>query len=205
MSANKTRINLYSDALLPVKLRLSFQRLMVWSLVFLMIVCGLNGLGYWQLENQKSALAAANVEKQIHDNEIAQLNAQIAAHTADKKLVKRVEVDQQQLDLKRLLLNELSQRENMTSQGYSLMMRELAQVADANVWLERIQVDESQYIFQGYSKYPDSVPRWIDKLAETQSLKGHAFATMSMKKSDSHPLSFTLTSTLEAADKVKVQ
>ena len=99
-----------------------------------------------------------------------------------------------------MLIGELSQREALTSHGYSLLFQDLARVANSNIWLNRIQVEDNNFIFEGYSSAPNSVPQWVDRLKSTETLKGHSFAAMAMSRGEDQPLAFTLTSKAQAQE-----
>lgn len=193
----KTRINLFSQSLLPPKLLLSFKQVNILSSTVIIFALLAFGTSYWFLNQTQAELELVRAEKRQLDQSKSQLEQELNARVPDQKLVQRANLEQQQLDLKRLLLGELSKREALTSQGYSQLFTELAQVSDSSVWLERIQVKDQDYKFQGYSQHPESVPLWLEKLKLTETFKGQAFATMSMNRGEGEPLAFVLTSSLE--------
>ena len=65
---------------------------------------------------------------------------------------------------------------------------------DGSVWLSRIKLEEDKLEFEGFGQYPQSLPRWIDKLKQTESLRGRSFASMTMVREPGQPLAFVLTS-----------
>ena len=146
---------------------------------------------FYELQHQASQAAQKNnrlVEQK--DN----LEAQVAQRVPDQDLVTRVELEEQRLTLKRLLKAELENRTALISQGYSPMLTDLAAVADANVWLSRIYFNEQQIEFEGFGQQPSSIPRWIERLKTADTLKGFAFAAMTMDRGENQPLAFKLTS-----------
>lgn len=190
----KTRINLYSESLLPVELRLSFNRMFIGLIV--MLVCSLvsatvNYVFVLGLESEYKELAS---KKNILVQDKKSLEEKIAQHSPDMKLVAKIDLMTQQIEFKIILLGELSQREEFTSRGYSSLMKDLAQVANTSIWLNRFQVDSDNYVFEGFTAAPHSVPLWIDRLKMTDTLKGQTFASMTMSRGEDQPLSFTLTS-----------
>lgn len=194
----KSRVNLYSATLLPPELRLTFAKLMTYvaGLVLLCILVG--AYGYWQLGQSEQALQQASQQKQQLEQQKAVLEAQIAARKPDPALVARVELESQQLELKQLLISELALRSALTSRGFAPVLKDLAQVSDARVWLSRIVINEQNVMFEGFADHPQSIPLWVGKLKTTNTLKGQAFSSMTMDRGDDKPLAFTLTSeTLE--------
>ncbi|GGB62860.1 fimbrial assembly protein [Shewanella inventionis] len=195
----KTSVNLYSDNLLPIQQRLTLTRLMSVLGLFVVIFIVLYGVVMWQQQQlQAKQQQASHDNVQLNDQKIA-LEAQIAARKPDSALVAQVELEEQRLELKIRLKDELSQRQNLISKGYSPMLTDLASVADANVWLSHISIVQQdngpqRVEFEGYGRNPQSVPLWIDKLKNTETLKGYAFSAMTMDRGDDQPLMFKLTS-----------
>ncbi|WP_394203825.1 PilN domain-containing protein [Shewanella waksmanii] len=192
--SQKLRVNLLNASLLPKQLRLSFQRLAVGSMVFLGVFLLAILIAWQSVSGLQADRAKLERTKRDFDQQKSQLEAQLAARQPDSKLVDTVDLKGQQLELKRMLLKELSQREALTSKGYSMLLTDLASVADSSIWLSRIRVDEDKYVFEGYSADPSGVPRWVERLRTTETLKGHAFASMTMSRGEGQPLAFTLTS-----------
>lgn len=190
----KTKVNLYSATLLPPKQRLNFLTLSVSVAVLLgltVLLYVVESYQFYELQHQASQAEQKNnrlVEQK--DN----LEAQVAQRVPDQDLVTRVELEEQRLTLKRLLKAELENRTALISQGYSPMLTDLAAVADANVWLSRIYFNEQQIEFEGFGQQPSSIPRWIERLKTADTLKGFAFAAMTMDRGENQPLAFKLTS-----------
>lgn len=190
----KTRVNLFSASLLPPELRLSFNHLTLVLLVLVGLFTIAIGGSYALVSALNTDKAELSTQKRNLDNQKQDLETALANRAPDSALVDEVDLLSQQVELKRMLLGELSQREALTSHGYSPLMKDLARVANSNIWLSRIQVDNNSFIFEGFSSAPHSVPLWVDRLKLTDTLKGHAFASMTMSRGEGKPLAFTLTS-----------
>ncbi|MCL1094168.1 PilN domain-containing protein [Shewanella kaireitica] len=201
----KLRVNLYSESLFPTELRLSFLRLnqVLAGLVIALLLGSVVAYGFVSsLESEKTELQHA---KALLDEQKVELEDEIAKRKPSATLVAEVELKAQQLELKQMLIGKLSQQEELTSYGYSPLMTDLASVADRSIWLNRIQVNENRYIFEGYTSNPQSVPNWIDRLKTTTTLKGHAFASMTMSLGEDQPLAFKLTSDAMEANTAEVK
>lgn len=196
----KTRVNLYSQTLLPIELRLSFKRL-TQILGLVLVVSVLAGtVSYVLVLGLEADKAELTQQKRLLDSKKKTLESAISQRAPAQKLVEQVELLSQQVELKQMLMGELSQRESLTSLGYSLLFTDLARVSSNNIWLNRIRVESNNYIFEGYSSAPNSVPQWVERLKSTETLKGHAFATLSMSRGVDTPLAFTLTSKAEVEE-----
>ncbi|QQX79725.1 PilN domain-containing protein [Shewanella sp. KX20019] len=193
----KLRVNLYSESLFPAEIRLSFLRLnqLLAGLVLVLLLS--SAVAYGLVSSLQSEKGALQQTKTTLDRQKTELEGELAKRQPSAALVAEVELKAQQLELKQMLMGKLSQQEALTSFGYSPLMTDLASVADRSIWLKRIQVNENRYIFEGYTSSPQSVPNWIDRLKTTTTLKGHAFASMTMSLGENQPLAFKLTSDAE--------
>lgn len=193
----KLRVNLYRPNLLPPKQRLTLGNLAVatMGLLGLFLVIGL--YSYWQLNRLEDEKQVASAQKAQFDQQKTHLETQIAARTPDQVLIDRVDLETQQIALKRLLMSELSVRATLTSRGFAPVLTDLATVADASVWLNHIVLHEHDVMFAGFAEHPQSIPLWVSKLKTTQTLKGQAFSSMTMDRGDDQPLAFTLSSQLK--------
>ncbi|MCG9739723.1 PilN domain-containing protein [Shewanella insulae] len=190
----KLRVNLYTASLLPPRLRLSFMRLLQLGFGLLVLLLAANLLAYLHLGSLETDKHQLLSDKAAFDQEKAQLEQAIAKRSASQTLVQQVDLLSQQVELKRLLLGELSHVETLTSKGYSPLLTGLARVTDDQLWLSRIQVQEDQFVFEGYSAAPNAVPLWLARLQGVEPLKGQAFSTLTMNRGDKQPLGFVLRS-----------
>lgn len=190
----KLRVNLYSELLFPAEIRLSFLRLNQLLLSVVLVLLLSSALAYGLVDKLGSVKSDSQQTKATLDARKLELEDQLAQRQPSAPLVAEVELKAQQLELKQMLIGKLSQQQAFTSLGYSPLMTDLASVADRSIWLNRIQVNENRYIFEGYTSNPKSVPNWIDRLKTTSTLKGHSFASMTMLQGEDQPLAFRLTS-----------
>ncbi|GAA0790484.1 MULTISPECIES: PilN domain-containing protein [Pseudomonadati] len=190
----KTKVNLYSATLLPPKQRVNFLSLCISVAVLLSLTVVLYLVGSYQLYNIQNNVTQAEQKNNRLVKQKDDLEVQISQRVPDQNLVARVELEEQRLTLKRLLKSELENRTALISQGYSPMLTDLATVADATVWLSRIHFNEQQIEFEGFGQQPSSIPRWIERLKTADTLKGFAFAAMTMDRGEDKPLAFKLTS-----------
>lgn len=194
---NKTRVNLYSASLLPPKQRLTFSRLVVAVVAVVGLSALLYGFSWYQVNQLKDQQRQASITKAQQSQLKEQLETQIAQRMPNNELVAQVELQSQRLELKKLLKDELAQRTALISQGYSPILTDLASVSDGSVWLSRIYFNQQHIEFEGFGQQPYSIPLWIERLKTADTLKGFAFAAMTMDRGEDQPLAFKLTSTPE--------
>ncbi|QIR13359.1 fimbrial assembly protein [Shewanella aestuarii] len=202
---NKTRVNLFSASLLPPKQRLTFTHLVAAVVAVVGLSVLLYGFSWYQVNQLKQQHRQASQAKEQQSQLKEQLEIQIAQRMPNSELVAQVELQAQRLELKKLLKDELAHRTALISQGYSPILTDLAAVSDGSVWLSRIYFNQQHIEFEGFGQQPYSIPLWIDRLKTADTLKGFAFAAMTMDRGEDQPLAFKLTSTpaLSAAKGIK--
>ncbi|WP_417760927.1 PilN domain-containing protein [Shewanella sp.] len=197
---SKTRINLFNHTLLPPKQRLTLKTLGLASAAILLLGGVAIGLmGYFNGQLQADA-AQTKAQLASQQTQLAQLQKQLQQHQPNPALQAEVKLQQQELQLKSLLLNELAQREQLKSVGFTEKLQELAKVSNGNIWLTHLHFDEQKMVFEGYGSSPEAVPDWIARLSLTQSYRGKAFASMTMAREEGKPLAFKLTTEAEEKD-----
>ncbi|MFQ6371865.1 PilN domain-containing protein [Shewanella sp. YIC-542] len=198
---SKTRVNLYSVALLPVRQRLSFARMSAVAGALLLLGLALMGLEHWQSQQLDDQLQAAIAQNQALEQQLGSLQQALQQHQPDAALQQKLSQLTQEQQLKTLLLTELGKRDQFKSSGFSQMLQDLATVADGNVWLSHVRLEPQQLLFEGYAQQAAHVPHWVERLSHTDSFRGKAFASMMMNRGTQQPLAFTLTT--ETAKDVK--
>jgi Tfp pilus assembly protein PilN len=190
----KTRINLYSTSLLPPKLRLTFNRLFFALLGLIGISVLVSASTLWSTQSLMADIQAKQNVADSLNSQKQQLEQAIAARKPNQELVAQVELLEQRLTLKHQLKGELLQRSAVVNAGYAVLLTELAQASDTNIWLSRIQVADNIFEFEGYSQTPQSIPLWIERLKTSKTLKGYGFSSMTLNRGDDQPLAFKLSS-----------
>ncbi|MGI2260234.1 fimbrial assembly protein [Shewanella sp. GXUN23E] len=199
----KTRINLLTADLLPPKLLISFERVVQLSLLIILLG-GLGNLWYfWQNSELQQQLTAHQHSRDQLQDQKKQLEQRIAEHKPDPRLVDQVNGVDERLLLKQQLLAELDRRSDITSQGFSGLLTDLASVQAPKLWLTRIQAANQRFSFEGYSVQAQTVPFWIEQLKTTHALRGYAFSAMNMERGEGQPIGFVLSSKPQAKPAAK--
>ncbi|GLP97395.1 PilN domain-containing protein [Paraferrimonas sedimenticola] len=193
----KTRINLYSDSLFPKQHRLSFDRLALFSVAALVIMLLIGVFTSWQASQALAEVRVAERElsqtQQTHND----LKDRVKAHAPRPELVEQVNRRERQLAMKQLLIRELNERSRLTSTGFSPLMKDLASVHRSDLWLTQIYASEGKFRFEGGATMASSLPKWVDQLQTTETLRGQSFHSMTMQSQKNQALSFVLSSLLD--------
>ena len=171
----KQRINLYLPEYRPQLELMSLGAVVTLFIVLLLLVIstriGLTLQGSTNQQrlvtlqddiNQKKNLADELTQALKERKEVPQLLAVFAGL-------------QDLLQDKQRLKAALEDRESLKSTSFSLMLRELAQQHQDDLWLTRISVTEDSMIFDGQALQPEAVPQWVSRLGGTEYFSGKQF------------------------------
>ena len=190
----KTRINLLTQDLLPPELIISFERLIQLTLLILVVGGAANAWYYWENSSLSGELAHHHQTRNQLQSEKQALEQKVNNHKPDPRLVAQVQATDERLLVKQKLLAELDRRSDITSEGFSTLLTDLAGVSAPKLWLTRIQAANQRFSFEGYSVQAQTVPFWIDQLKTTDTLKGYAFSAINMDRGEGQPIAFVLSS-----------
>ncbi len=186
----KRRVNLYSPALLPARMRLTLPRLLLATaaLVLLTLLWGV------QLDREAARLAqqrlAAQAEEQRLGAELAALSAQVRAHQPRPELTAAVAQAEARLQGLGRLAEVLDRDALLTQPGFSNLMQDLAQSSDNQVWLEQFELAEQRIRLSGQARRAAAVPAWLERLGQQPSLQGRALSEMSIEGEAGQPVRF---------------
>lgn len=192
----KYRVNLFPQELKPRLELVTFGfTLVVWLLciIFVGLVTYFYQSSYSEIQqNTRKVQQQHNSQKSLLDT----LTAARDKRVQDPKLLAQVDKLQGELRAKQLLLNELQGREQLKNQGFSLLMKDLAEQHIQEIWLTRININERLIRVEGGSVDSSKVPFWVSRLKNTEYFEGRDFAGARMYRNDADELFFVLSSDL---------
>ncbi|TKB51203.1 PilN domain-containing protein [Ferrimonas sediminicola] len=188
----KHRVNLYRSDLLPVSVRLNFNRLLAVTLGVILALSALCGWLSVETGRAQARLAALQNQQSQAQEQIQSLSEQLAARQLDQGLAQQVTILERQLAAMDLLATELDRRSVMANPGFSNLMRDLAQSSDQQVWLQRFGVSDSGILLQGLAQSPAAVPQWLGRLGLKPSLRGRSLSQFRLSGNDTGPVTFTV-------------
>lgn len=192
MKIQKSRVNLYCESLQPKKIHLSFKRLFIVTLSIPVLTGVMGAWLYFKIASAEQELNTEQQRKQELSQQQEQYQKKLDNHKADAALIKEVELATQQLEIKKQLLNELAHRDDVQSQSYLQLLRDLANMSDGQSWLTRIQVDELGLQLSGQTRNAASVPSWLQKLESAESIAGSKFGSIKFTREQDGIIEFQL-------------
>ncbi|GAB5381694.1 MAG: hypothetical protein Alis3KO_35770 [Aliiglaciecola sp.] len=193
----KNRINFFREDLKPKIVLLNLNFVVALSLLAVLVIVGGWVWANMQVNNSNrqvdELLASVKQKKALVDTLIEAKDSR----TQDMSIIAAIEAHQQELNVKKTILEELGSRESQRSNGFSALMTDLASHHQPSLWLTNIRLDERKLYLQGTATDSEALPRWVNKLAQADYFSGKEFAGARMFRNEKETLSFVLSSELD--------
>ncbi|MBY0419159.1 MAG: PilN domain-containing protein [Pararheinheimera sp.] len=191
----KLRVNLYTQALQPVKEKISLN-LIAYSLAGALIFLTLMSIALTFLaDSKKSELKQIQNQVKLQEKQIAQLQTELGSRAPSAILVKQQSELKQAIVQKQKLLQFVQGEQKKTSVKYSPIFDYLATIDPQGLWLESFSLSATSSQFSGYVIEPELLPEWLTKLSSTAFFKGHTFAQFEIRQQENmEALSFKVVS-----------
>lgn len=190
----KRRINLLSEGYIPPKVTPSFQHLITTIAVIITFSVILYTTSFYMIANAKREHDGLALQLAKNQEKQALYERSLAENKVDSTLLKKVELAEERIEIKQLLLNRIDGESQTGVEGFSQIMMDLAAINHENVWLTEISINDMQVNFKGLAVSGADVPRWIDLLQYTQSLSGKSFKSITIEQGEDKPVQFILKS-----------
>lgn len=196
----KLRVNLYVQALQPVKEKISLNLLVssTLGLSALLLVVGL--VINMQTDSKKSELALLQQQVAAQAQQLTQLQQTIGNRQPSAVLVKQHTELTQIIAQKQKLLRFVQGEQLKTSVQYSPVFRYLASIDPQGFWLDSFSLNANSSQFSGYVTEAELLPQWLTQLSGTAFFKGHTFSQFEIKQEEKvEALAFRVTSSASGA------
>ena len=196
----KLRVNLYVQALQPVKEKISLKLLVssTLGLCVLLLVAGL--IMNMQTEAKQAELALLQQQVSAQTQELTHLQATLGSRQPSPALVKQRTDLNQMIAQKQKLLQFVQGEQVKTSVKYSPVFKYLASIDPQGFWLSGFSLNANSSQFSGYVTEPELLPKWLNQLSGTEFFKGHTFSQFEIKQvENTEALAFKVTSSAAGA------
>jgi len=188
----KLRVNLYTDEFRPKRQWLTLPQMALGWLALLALLLAWWGLSQWQLSGQQQANRQLQQQLLQLKQQSEGLDAQIKARQQDAGLTAELAQRRALLTGKQQLVAQLSGRAGLKGQGMAALLADLARVGGPDISVQTIRLEQGRLSLAGQSRSSEAVPAWLDRFKQTQSLAGHGFADLQMRRDDAGRLLFEL-------------
>jgi Tfp pilus assembly protein PilN len=196
----KLRVNLYVQALQPVKEKISLKLLVSSTLGLSAVLLLLSLLFTMHTETKQKQLAALQQQVKEQTQAVTQLQQTIDSRQPAPALIKQRTELNQIIAQKQRLLQFVQNEQRKTSVQYSPVFQYLASIDPDGFWLSSFSLNATSSQFSGYVTQAELLPQWLNKLSDTAFFKGHSFSQFEIKQTDkSEALVFKVTSSSASA------
>lgn len=170
----------------------------------LLILTGLN----WRQFQQKQ-IQHQQLEQQLQTATILlqQLQARYPKHEIDTALIQQIQSSQQLYQSLSQITELLADDQSDQAHGFSRYFTALAEQTDRDVWLTRIQIDNTvkDISLYGSTFKPEQIPTLLKHLENSPAFKGRHFARLSIQQTPdkSAQTDFSVSSNLKSDSEVK--
>lgn len=190
----KHSINLLQADLLPTKALWSLNRVIVlWGLT-LAVMLGLIFIVQWQAKEIKAEFDAVNTMNTTQTATLKNLESAISANRQDTKLLAQLNTIKLVIANKEHLHKQLTDPTKTYSAGFSSAMKELADLHNKNISLQRVNIGNGNMTFSGLARTPDAVPNWLSGFESSTFLSGKRFINFSLTENEQKLTEFVVSS-----------
>lgn len=188
----KHQINLYGAEFRPRRQWASLRQMaLAWGGCVLLLA-GIAVFYGWQQQGVSRELAQVQMALEVKRGETRRLDAALASHQADSQLQQQLTAKQEDLAAKQALMQRLGSLSLQKSQSYAGLMADLARLRDANLSLQRIEIQDGHINLSGLASHSQDVPAWVNRFKQTPSLAGKQFGELALSRDEEGRLVFRL-------------
>lgn len=193
----KTRINLYTAALQPVKEKLPLSTsLSIVAATILLSIIVYAGL-YWLVNTESQHQQQLQQDLIVEQGRLSTQAAALGKVNDNKQLLAEIEQVKTQIRNKKRVLAVIGDQ-TANNGGFTKLLLALAQVSDQKVWLTAIKSQQGALMLSGSAKKSQDIPKWVARLNQVKQLKGETFTSLTMERDDA-VINFVLNNQPETA------
>ncbi len=193
-------INLY-----PARLRVKKKEITLgvvvalWGVLFVVMA---GGYVYLKLQNDR-AVAELNARQEITEK-LREREAELTTRVAGRKTSQSKLLDAAKLAAdvndKKAALATIEQFDDSLKGGYSGVMHSLAALAQRDISISFIELNEKVLNLKGSARTPGSVPKWINRFKTELALLDRTFDKMTIGRDENDIVTFELTTEMASSE-----
>lgn len=188
----KQLANLYLAELQPSRERLTLNLLAGVSggliiLILITMVVGSYLTAQQQDQVQQVSRQVSDLEEQVESRQ-QQLNEALK----DTSLQNEISELEDRIARQQRLLQQMLQLIAMTESSFARLLRDIAQVDNEQIWLQRIIIENGQLTLQGRTIEASALPTWLASFTAHGTLQGRQFAVFELRDEAEGALDFTV-------------
>ena len=201
----KTSINFYLDELKPSKDYLTLNNIAIGcGIVTLFMVIWL-GIIHFNIKQINGELLVVKQKAQAAETLLAKLQKDLIKHNDKATFNNEKILLEKKLNAKTLLWEGVGKRLQNKTVNYYLVLKELTEHHDHDLWLSQFSFNEKMAQFHGFALDSSAVTRWMTYLQSSQSFKGLEFSHLNLHSVDDELIQFEVATSIDVLQKVEVR
>lgn len=193
----KISLNFYLDELKPTKYFLTLTNLLFAScfvIVGLMIWIAIINMDIEQANKELAVMEAKNNQAQML---LTKLQSDLIKHNDKATFNDQKLILDKKLKAKLMLWEGVGKRLQTTTTDYHLVLKELTEHHEHELWLDTFSFNDKMAIFEGFALDSSAVTRWMTYLKASKSLNGREFRHLKVKSVDDELMAFEIATSKE--------
>jgi len=166
-------INFYLDSYKPVPLSFDSRFALLSVVLCLFGIMILGWIESSQVDSLQQRLAERKSQLNSQQQQLALVTKKLRDRSQIKGLQSQLNKNQAELASYRKILNLVNTPLYLVSVNFSQILKDLSEQTIDSVWLTKIDIQTQSLSLSGATTKPKSIPDYVDKLKNSDSLKRH--------------------------------
>lgn len=191
-------INFYQAQLKPKIDHFTLTNVMaVWMCVAVVMLL-MSAFYQYELSKQSKHLLSLQSHYTMLTAQRDELKIQAANHQPSPDKLAAISRLKKEIEAKNASIGAVDSIEQSKQAGYSGIMNGLAKLANTDIALSEIEIDNNQLNIKGFARNAASVPAWISRFKQELHLIGRSFEKLKIERNDKGVVVFELKTKQEA-------
>ena len=198
----KISINFYVDELKPTKDYLTLNNVAIASGVITLFMVIWLGIIHFNIMQVNDELAVVEQQSKKAQNLLTKLQKDLIKHNDKATLNNQKMMLDKKLKAKKRLWEGVGKRLENKTVDYYLVLKELTEHHDHDLWLSKFIFNEKSAQFHGFALDSSAVTRWMTYLQSSQSFTGLEFSHLNLASVDDELIQFEVATSIDVLQKV---
>ncbi len=179
----KTRIDFYLDELKPKVDPLSLNNMALAWVTTLVLACLVIAVQSWTQQSYQTRLVTLTEKQASLKRTVDELTAQLQKKQDINILNQEIATLEAELARKERIAAFAEQFQQAQTVDYFLVMKDLSEHHNPNVWLSEFEFVGQQAKLLGHTLSPEAIPQWLTGLKQAEYFSGKSFSVFEFEKS----------------------
>ncbi|MFM2591047.1 MSHA biogenesis protein MshI [Vibrio sp. TBV020] len=186
------QVNLFPADLKPKKDHFTLQNVVVgWGVVATLLML-FAAYAHYQKSQLGQELQLIKAQETEFKQQVASLNERLSKHKQTPAKVAAVARLKLEIEAKRNSLDAVGEFDESQQQGYSGVMRSLAELGRDDISLSSISINATTLDLQGLAREAKAIPNWVNQFKHEINLVGRSFEKLKIGRNDQGIITFEL-------------